>query len=120
MRFWTTTTYINYRGEERWAKLRVKTYEATGEDYFDILIGKHGKKAHVHMGIGLDMRPLFTEDRGLVHKIARRMEQQQKGVLEDKQVFINADVNPAKDLIFKVDVNPNTGEVTVRDFAIKE
>jgi hypothetical protein len=119
MKFWTHETFVSYKDDGYWAKLRVKRDERRGEDYFDILIGKNGKDAHVHLGITLDQKLLFKECRGLVHKIGRKLESRQQGLLEDTHQIVDAHVEQREDLIFKVDIDPLTGRVKVREFGLK-
>ncbi len=64
-KLWTHRTWQEYSGKERWAKLRVKKDRTSGEDYFDILVGKNGMDAHAHIGIALDHSLLFAEYRGV-------------------------------------------------------
>ncbi|MGI9103492.1 MAG: hypothetical protein ACR2IF_13730 [Terriglobales bacterium] len=120
LKLWTHKTLMEYRGEQRWAKLRVKTDDASGEDYFDILVGKNGQGPHAHLGIALDHSLLFAEYRGVVQKMAKRIESQQKGVLETQEAVINPNAAPAQDLIFKVNIDTCTGETTIVEFALKE
>jgi hypothetical protein len=42
MRLWTNETWRTCKDGERRAKLKVKRDEASGKDYFDVLVGKAG------------------------------------------------------------------------------
>jgi hypothetical protein len=119
MQFWTSETWMKYEDEGRWAKLRVKNDNASGEDYFDILIGKAGQDPHVHIGIALDQTLLFAEYRGLVHKIARKIESQRQGLVEEKESIVDPNVPPLKDLILKLNIDTRTGQITIADFGLK-
>jgi len=118
MHLWTNKTRREHKGQQRWATLRVKRDKVSGEDYFDVLVGKVGQPWHAHLGIALDQALLFREDRGLIRQIGRKIESRQKGLLEDRKSMVNPDVPPEADLILKLDVNPSTGEITVRDFGL--
>ena len=120
MRFWTTETWRTYKDDERWARLEVKTYRETGEDYFDILVGNTGHKAHAHIGISLDQHLLFAEDRGLVQKLGRKLESQKKALLEQVESIVDPTKPGVKDLILKINLDPATGYITVLDFGLAE
>jgi hypothetical protein len=120
MRLWTNETWQEYNGEQRWAKLRVRRDDATGEDYFDVLVGKVGKEPHAHFGIALDQTLLFVDDRGQIRKIGRRVESRQKGLMDEGDSIVSTDVPELEQLILKLDVNTRTGEITVRDFGLRE
>jgi hypothetical protein len=120
MRLWTDKTWRKCKGKRRWATLRVKRDGASGEDYFDVLLGRVGEPWHAHLGIALDQSLLFQEDRGLIGRMGRRMESRQKGLIEERNSIVSPDVPPGADLILKLDVNPSTGQVTVLDFGIAE
>jgi hypothetical protein len=120
MRLWTNETGREYKGKQRWAKLAVKRDEARVQDYFDVLVGKVGQEWHAHLGIGLDQSILFQEDRGLIHKIGRRIESLQNGLIEDRNLMVSSDVPAEADLILKFDVNRRTGEITVLEFGLAE
>jgi hypothetical protein len=119
MRFWTHETHRSYKDDERWALLRVKHDRDSDADYFDILIGKNGQDPHVHMGVALDQTLLFAEYRGLVGKVGRKIESQQRGVLEDGRRLINPNVKELKELVLVFNIDPQTGQTSIRDFALR-
>jgi hypothetical protein len=118
MAFWTHETRREYKDDERWAKLRVKRDRDSDADYFDVLIGKTGQDPHVHMGIALDQTLLFAEYRGLVRQVGRKIESQQKGLLEDGHRVIDPNVAASSELVFKVDIKLETGQIIIRDFGL--
>lgn len=120
MRLYTNKTSREFKGKQRWAKLRVKRDAARGEDYFDVLVGKVGQPWHAHLGIALDQKLFFREDRGLIRKIGRKIESRQRGLIENTESMVNPDVPEEAHLILKLDVNPRTGEITVVDFGLPE
>ena len=120
MRLWTHETRREYKDEQRWAKLRVKRDKESGEDYFDVLVGKVGHRWHAHLGISLDQTLLFREDRSEIREIRRTIESRQKGLIEDRTSMVSPDVPPEARLILKLGVNPNTGQTTVIDFGLAE
>jgi hypothetical protein len=51
--------------------------------------------------------------------MGRRIESQQKGLIEDKQKLLNPNMPSGNDLIFKLHLNPSAGEVTVIEFGLE-
>ena len=120
MKLWTDESWQEYKGDLHWAKLKVKRDTATGEDYFDILVGKVRHRWHAHLGIALDQSLLFLEDREQVRDMRRTMESHQKGLIEDIHSVVNTQILAGAKLVLKLDMNPNTGQVAVRDFGLVE
>jgi hypothetical protein len=120
MNLWTDESWQEYNGDRHWAKLRVKRDPGTGENYFDILVGKKDHEWHAHLGIGLDQTVKFLEDREQLHDIRRTLESEQKGLIDVQDLMMNAKALGGAKLILKFDLNPNSGQVTVRDFGLVE
>jgi hypothetical protein len=118
MGFWTHEARREYKDDERWAKLRVKRDRDSDADYFDVLIGKTGADAHVHMGIALDQTLLFAEYRDLVRQVGKKIESQQQGLLEDGHKVINPNAVATSELVLVFNINPSTGQTTIRDFGL--
>jgi hypothetical protein len=98
--------------------LRVKRDRDSDADYFDVLIGRKGREAHVHLGIALDQTLLFAEYRGLVRQVGRKIESQQQGLLEDGHKIIDPNALASSELILVFDIKTQTGQTTIRDFAL--
>ena len=113
---WTKEIKRRYEDKTHWATLKVKKNK--GQDYFDILIGPKGKKAHSHLGINLDQTLRFQEGRKLVYSIGRKVESRKKGLVEDKKVVVDKDVTSRRELIFVLIMDGSTGEVKIKKFGL--
>ena len=58
---------IKGRTPNFWVEIRNKKI------YYDVLIGKKGKEAHIHYGINPDFTLTFLEDRDMVKKIKQEL-----------------------------------------------
>ncbi len=106
-------TSLRIKNNDSWAELKIK--DDSGEQYFDILVGEKGKQAHMHMGINLDQSLRFLEGRGITNTIRRQMESKIYGPLDDKVKFIK-DVKGLHEFEFKLNVEVDTGEITIQSF----
>jgi len=84
---------MKVKSENFWVQIQIKIDNKHGE-YLDILMGKKGRKAHIHQGIKADETILFFEHRNLVNSVKRKMENIETGeVIEKSKIFIKPDEN---------------------------
>ncbi|MFO8133233.1 MAG: hypothetical protein R6U10_04795 [Thermoplasmatota archaeon] len=114
----TTKQDIRCPYNEYWAKLRVK--EDSGEQYFDILIGKRGEEPHIHLGINLDQTLRFNEGRGIEGSISRKVESQNYGLMSDGKIIVDKNIDGSSDveLHFELDMVGETREVIIKEFEL--
>ena len=108
------STSLRIKTSEAWAELKVKDYD--GEQYFDILAGKKGKKAHMHMGTNLDQRIRFLDERGITNTVRRQVESKKYGPISDETREITNNVKGPYEFEFKLNIEIDTGEITIQTF----
>lgn len=84
---WLKVSNINLikgRTKNFWVEIRNK------KTYYDILIGKKGKKAHIHYGINPDFTLTFLQDRNMVQNIRQKLITEKGEVIEvEDKIFPN-------------------------------
>ena len=106
-----------YSDEKNWAKLSTGTDKETGQPHIEVYIGLKGdNKPYDHMALTLDQALKFITSRGVVYSLSRKVESEKKGLLEDKKMIVDAEVLPQRTLVFKVNLDGTTGEVTISEF----
>jgi hypothetical protein len=102
-----------------WAKLRIKNDTKSNEKYIDVLIGKKDAPYHMHIGINLDQSLKFQRFRGVVRSLTREVESMKRGLLENSTLLVDPTISPAKAFVFKINMDGNTGEVSIKEFGLE-
>jgi hypothetical protein len=89
---------VRGRTKNYWIEVRKK------KDYFDVLIGEKGEKAHIHFGINPDTTTKFIEDRGKIMRMRKEKIGLDGGkVLLNEQKFFNKEPNLPANLLISFD-----------------
>ena len=117
---WTCQERLDIRSENFWGKLRVKYDKIRKFYYYDILIGKKGKKDYrVHLGFDLIGNCFFNENRDKVEQIERNVESALHGK-QSSEVVNFQKTTPQADLKFSVEAKGSAAESKVNKFEIIE
>lgn len=117
---WIGEIKKEFKDETHWAKLRVKKDTRVNEKYIDILVGRKGKQWYTHIGINLDQSTKFTRFRGVTHAITRKVESLKRGLLENEKLLIDPEISPVKTLHLVLNMDGDTGEVSIKEFRLVE
>jgi hypothetical protein len=114
-KFWIKpSTSLHIKNNDSWAELKIK--DSDGEQFFDILLGKKGKKAHMHMGINLDQSLRFHQGRGITDTLRRQVHSKKHGPISDVKLEKIKDVEGLHEFEFKINIEVDTGEITIQSF----
>ena len=108
---------MNVRDDKNWATLSAGIDKHTGQPQIEFYIGLKGKnKPYDHMALTLDQALKYVTSRGVVSSLSRKVESEKKGLLEDNKMIVDSKVLPQRTLVFKVNLDGTTGEVTIAEF----
>lgn len=114
---WTKQKTIEVKTKNHWAKLRVKTQNESR--YYDVLTGKRDANPHIHMGFTLLGNLLFSEPRGQVTSMERRIKSEMHGARLPERATL-AEKDGKVSVVFTATIVEDTKESAVSLFGLIE
>ena len=71
------------------------------------------------MEINLDQTILFSEYRGVVRSVERKIDSRIKGHLRTDKYIVDSELNPMKNLILKLNIDLDNNEVKISEFRLE-
>jgi len=113
---WTKQKPLDIKNNKYWLKLKVSENKKTQQNYYDLLGGIKGKKAHIHYGFDLLGNIIFDQHREQIQKLRKTTDSSLHGRISDETKILNA--SPKINFVLVITPDAISKESKVTQFEI--